>query len=227
MSMSKRLSSLNEAWAGAKPADPTSAGLPPGTYQCEITALRLSEVKSGKRAGQIQFEMKAVVRAGPFKGRTVTRWMSLSDPKSLPYTKRDLETIGVELPAELTEKSIARMCKDAIGVLIEIRAAEKAGYTNYYVNRAVNDNTDGVEEEIEEDETDEAEEEEEEEEDEEEEEPAPPPKKRGRPKKQPEPEPEEDEEPEVEEEEEPKPAKSKGKKAAKSEDDDEDWEFDS
>lgn len=225
MSMSKRLAGLNQAWAGAKPADPTSAGLPPGSYQCEITALRLSEVKSGKRAGQIQFEMKLVVRAGPFKGRTVTRWMSLSDPKSLPYTKRDLEMVGVDLPTELTEKSIAAMCKAAIGTVVEIRSVERAGYTNYYIQRAVNDNTEGIEEEIEE--TEDEEEDETEEEEEEDEEPTPPPKKRGRPKKQPEPEPEEDEAEESEEEEpEPKPAKGKAKKAAKSEDDEDDWEFD-
>ena len=208
MALSKaREKALAKRWKKSKAPDRFSK-IPPGTYQAEITDIKIDSSKKGKYLIKWTLEIKSDKK---LKGRKVFKSNDIlweptprkkGDMDGLDFFKGDLETIGYDLP-ELDEKSLKKLLKKLKGTLVEIYIQDNKKnpkYQDCYFNSAINDGDSDEEEEEDEEieeETDDDDEEEDEEDDEEEED-----------------EEEDDDEEEYEEVEEEKP-KKKVKKASK------------
>lgn len=202
-SYADKLKKIGEAsWKKSKTQD--FSNLSEGRYVTVITAARFDEIKKGKQAGNPVIRVQFKVQTGPFKNRQTSKtyWIASinkKDGSSVGFSqlKGDCEKLGIDLPAEFSEKKLQEVFKKMVNSVCEIVIIEKGGFSNIYINRAVNapdaeeveeteEEETETEEETEEEETEEeAEEEADEEEDaeededeEEEEEEAPPPKKK-------------------------------------------------
>ena len=207
MALSKaREKALAKRWKKSKAPSGRFSKLPPGTYQAEITDIKIDSSKKGKYLIKWTLEIKSDKK---LKGRKVFKSNDIlweptprkkGDMDGLDFFKGDLETIGYDLP-ELDEKSLKKLLKKLKGTLVEIYIQDNKKnpkYQDCYFNSAINDGDSNEEEEEEDEETEEETDDDDEEEDDEEEED----------------EEEDDDEEEYEEVEEEKP-KKKAKKASK------------
>lgn len=230
MSYQKRLDALNKSWESDKAATGFQQ-LPPGKYQFEIKKAIPTEGKSDFNKGHLVIRMDFQVVTGSLKGRKAAKFIDLEQPankeKSLPsgmsMFKGCLESLKVDMPKNLTDKSIKKVLEQLIGIVFNGTCVHnKSGYANIYINDLVNAASSNDEEE--DDDEDETEEEE-----------VKKPSKNGQEKDSEEDEEDDDDEDDDEEdddeEEEEKPAKKsstqpvdfnkKAEKKAKKEDDDE------
>lgn len=146
-SYADRLKSLGKVWSMTKKAE-QFRNIPEGRYQAEIKSVKLIEVKGGKRKGDPTIEMKMVVQAGAYKAYPVRKvyWIAAfikaGDRKGqsvgLSQLKADVETLGLNNPKVFNEKTAAKLFEEMTGCVVEINVVEnKAGYTNVYIDRAI------------------------------------------------------------------------------------------
>jgi hypothetical protein len=84
-----------DAYDAAEPA-PEFAPIPPGVYMGRVLRGECTTTKTGADAYRLRFE----VTEGEHAGKTVVRTWTFS-PRALPYTKRDLASLGLTTSAKL------------------------------------------------------------------------------------------------------------------------------
>lgn len=142
MSYSDRLEKLQSAWRKQEKIK-GGGGLPPGTYQCQITSAKALEKKMGESVA-LCAEFKLKVLQGPMKNRSVTKVQNLESKNDegkdvgIGFFKGDLDTLKVDIPEKLTEKSIKNALEQCVDSVVDVRVVEsKNGFTNYYFSRLV------------------------------------------------------------------------------------------
>tara|TARA_R110000782_G_scaffold211669_1_gene299821 strand:+ start:8054 stop:8809 length:756 start_codon:yes stop_codon:yes gene_type:complete len=206
MSYAKRLKALGGAWKNDK-AKKGGAGISAGKHQYEITRATFEESKMSYNKGHMQVSLEITVATGADKGRKGWINVDLEQEATTKFPtsgiarfKGHLETLGMELPAQLSEKAIRALLAEMVGIVFNGACVINGkGYPNHYINDLVHaagegsddeddeeedddeddddsEDSDSDEDDEEDDDDDEDDDDEEEEEDEEDE-PAPPKKK--------------------------------------------------
>tara|TARA_R110002094_G_scaffold145203_1_gene134584 strand:+ start:450 stop:1211 length:762 start_codon:yes stop_codon:yes gene_type:complete len=208
MSYAKRLKALGGAWKNDK-AKKGGAGISAGKHQYEITRATFEESKMSYNKGHMQVSLEITVATGADKGRKGWINVDLEQEATTKFPtsgiarfKGHLETLGMELPAQLSEKAIRALLAEMVGIVFNGACVINAkGYPNHYINDLVHaagegsddeddedeeddeeddddsEDSDSDEDDEEDDDDDEDEDDDEEEEEDEEDEPAPPKKK--------------------------------------------------
>lgn len=106
---------------------PTYDEVPDGKYQVRVHRVELST----SQAGDPMLKWDLVVISGTQAGRHVFK-NAVITPKSLPYIKGDLHTLGVQLPrfSDLPNHLDALLDQS-----VEITKRTRGEYTNVYLNR--------------------------------------------------------------------------------------------
>lgn len=161
-----RLNNLKKSWEKDK-AVTGAPRLPAGKYQFEIKRAVLEESKFKYNLGHLQVTYDVMVITGPHKGAKARIIQDLETPadnaknwpSGMSRWKGHLETLKIDMPKSLDDKSIKATLASMIGVVFNGACViNKNGYPNIYINDLVNapSESDGDEDEVEdEDETEE------------------------------------------------------------------------
>lgn len=190
-----RLDKLKKQWDKDKPASGGAFGLPEGKHQCIIKRAVLEEGKASFNKGNVQVALYLEVFTGPHKGRKQTKWIDLEAPakdkipSGISQFKGVLQALGLDIPSDMSMKSIEACLKSLVNIVCDVFAKANAkGYVNVYINGAVHaakqedDDEEEAEEESDDDEEEDSDDDEEESEEEDEEEDKPAPKQAAKPK---------------------------------------------
>lgn len=167
MSYEARLKGLRDAWKKDKPAE-GFVSLPGGKYQFQMKRAYLEESKASFNKGNLQVHYEFVVVTGEYKGKKGDRRVDIQQqakdqfPSGISIFKGDLKNLGLDLPADLSEKSITAVLKQTIDCVFNGTVKiNKNGYPTVYINDLVNasDESEDDEDEVDEDEDDESEDE--------------------------------------------------------------------
>lgn len=219
MSHARRLKELGNRWKDDKPSSGGRSTHPLGTYQGKLVKCVLEEGKKGKQTGHLM--VRITIKGVTGEATDKLTWASIdldypgrkassgvkAAPSGISRFKGFLEMLEIDLPKQLSPKSIEKVLERSLNCVIDYAVVQNGQWTNTYMNRLVHaaddiedeELEDEVEEDEEEDDTEEDEEEETEDEDDEDEEeeeidldsdedfeedepPKEEPKKRGRPK---------------------------------------------
>ena len=104
--------------------------LPDGRYQVKVDGVRMNQAKSSGRP-MIQYDL--LVISGKQTGRHIFK-TSVITVASLPFVKRDVKTLGIELKrlSELPDR-----LDDILDVTLEVTKRTKGEFTNVYFNRKI------------------------------------------------------------------------------------------
>ena len=133
---------LTNAWHTVQPAQLQEfIELPEGRYLTVIDAIKLNQPKQVKDKiipETLVYEL--TVSDGEYQGSRFRKEDGIWTDKSLSFIKRDLLTLGCNIPRELQDVPLA--LQDAVGLTVEIEVVKttKNGreYTNTYIRRVVN-----------------------------------------------------------------------------------------
>lgn len=160
MSYKDRLNKLKQSWDSDKPAAGAPT-LPPGKYQFVIKTARLVESTAAYNKGHLQVEMTCAVAVGPLKGRKHKIYTDLEQeatdkfPSGISRFKGYLETLKIDMPKDLSEKSIKNTLEQLIDVVFDGACVVNAkGYANVYINGLVSAASESDDDEDDDDEDD-------------------------------------------------------------------------
>ena len=133
---------LTNAWHTVQPAQPQEfIELPEGRYLAVIDAIKLNQPKQVKDKiipETLVYEL--TISDGEYQGSRFRKEDVIWTEKSLSFIKRDILTLGCNIPRELDDVLLALQA--AVGLTIEIEGIKttKNGreYTNTYIQRVVN-----------------------------------------------------------------------------------------
>lgn len=143
MSFAARFKDLGKAWKNTKPAS-GGGSLPDGKYQAVISKAQLGEIKSGKDKGDPRVGYTFKVISGDQNGRVAFTsfnlgWVDTDRGLSgIGFFKKMLETLEVECPGKMTEKSINAALGECLDAVVEIQVVTKGQFTNTYCNKLIN-----------------------------------------------------------------------------------------
>tara|TARA_R110000751_G_scaffold300963_1_gene413047 strand:- start:31193 stop:31948 length:756 start_codon:yes stop_codon:yes gene_type:complete len=159
MSYAKRLKALGGAWKKDKSAK-GGAGISAGKHQYEIVRAVLEESKMSYNKGHMQVTLEIKVVTGSDKGKKgwINTDIEQEATEKWPISgiarfKGYLETLGLDLPPQLSEKAIQEVLALLVGCVFNGATIINAkGYPNHYINDLVHAAGDEDEEEEEEEE---------------------------------------------------------------------------
>ena len=133
---------LTNAWHTVQPAQLQEfIELPEGRYLTVIDAIKLNQPKQVKDKiipDTLVYEL--TVSDGEYQGSRFRKEDGIWTDKSLSFIKRDLLTLGCNIPRELQDVPLALQAAVGLTVEIEVVKTTKNGreYTNTYIRRVVN-----------------------------------------------------------------------------------------
>lgn len=133
---------LTNAWYTVQPAKTQEfIDLPNGRYLATIDAIKLNQPKQVK--DKIIPEIlvyELTVSDGEYQGSRFRKEDGIWGDKSLSFIKRDLLTLGCNIPRELEDVPLALQAAVGLTVETEVVKTTKNGheYTNTYIRRVVN-----------------------------------------------------------------------------------------
>lgn len=133
---------LTNAWHTVQPAQLQDfIELPEGRYLALIDAIKLNQPKQVKDKiipETLVYEL--TVSDGEYQGSKFRKEDGIWTDKSLSFIKRDLLTLGCNIPRELEDVPLALQAAVGLTVEIEVVKTTKNGreYTNAYIRRVVN-----------------------------------------------------------------------------------------
>lgn len=133
---------LTNAWYTVQPAQLQEfIDLPEGRYFATIDAIKLNQPKQVKDKiipETLVYEL--TVSDGEYQGSKFRKEDGIWTDKSLSFIKRDLLTLGCNIPRELQDVPLALQAAVGLTVEIEVVKTTKNGreYTNTYIRRVVN-----------------------------------------------------------------------------------------
>lgn len=133
---------LTNAWHTVQPAQLQEfIELPEGRYLAVIDAIKLNQQKQVKDKiipETLVYEL--TVSDGEYQGSRVRKEDGIWTDKSLSFIKRDILTLGCNIPRELEDVPLALQAAVGLTVEIEVVKTTKNGreYTNTYIQRVVN-----------------------------------------------------------------------------------------
>lgn len=133
---------LTNAWHTVQPAQLQEfIELPEGRYLATIDAIKLNQPKQVKDKiipETLVYEL--TISDGEYQGSRFRKEDGIWSDKSLSFIKRDILTLGCNIPRELEDVPLALQA--AVGLMVEIEVVKttKNGreYTNTYIQRVVN-----------------------------------------------------------------------------------------
>lgn len=133
---------LTNAWHTVQPAKTQEfVDLPVGRYLATIDAIKLNPPKqvNDKIIPEI-LVYELTVSDGEYQGSRFRKEDGIWTDKSLSFIKRDLLTLGCNIPRELEDVPLALQTAVGSTVEIEVVKTTKNGheYTNTYIRRVVN-----------------------------------------------------------------------------------------
>lgn len=133
---------LTNAWYTVQPAQPQEfIDLPEGRYFATIDAIKLNQPKQVKdKIIPETLVYNLTVSEGEYQGSRFRKEDGIWTDKSLSFIKRDLLTLGCNIPRELQDVPLALQAAVGLTVEIEVVKTTKNGreYTNTYIRRVVN-----------------------------------------------------------------------------------------
>ena len=133
---------LTNAWYTVQPAKTQEfIELPEGLYLAVIDAIKLNQSKQVKDKiipETLVYEL--TVSDGEYQGSRFRKEDVIWSEKSLSFIKRDILTLGCNIPRELEDVPLALQAAVGLTVEIEVVKTTKNGreYTNTYIQRVVN-----------------------------------------------------------------------------------------
>lgn len=133
---------LTNAWYTVQPAQLQEfIDLPEGRYFATIDAIKLNQSKQVKDKiipETLVYEL--TISDGEYQGSKFRKEDGIWTDKSLSFIKRDLLTLGCNIPRELQDVPLALQAAVGLTVEIEVVKTTKNGreYTNTYIRRVVN-----------------------------------------------------------------------------------------
>lgn len=133
---------LTNAWHTVQPAQLQEfIDLPEGRYFATIDAIKLNQSKQVKDKiipETLVYEL--TVSDGEYQGSKLRKEDGIWTDKSLSFIKRDLLTLGCNIPRELEDVPLALQAAVGLTIEIEVVKTTKNGreYTNTYIRRVVN-----------------------------------------------------------------------------------------
>lgn len=133
---------LINAWHTVQPAQPQEfIELPEGRYLSVIDAIKLNQSKQVKDKiipETLVYEL--TISDGEYQGSRFRKEDGIWTEKSLSFIKRDILTLGCNIPRELEDVPLALQAAVGLTVEIEVVKTTKNGreYTNTYIQRVVN-----------------------------------------------------------------------------------------
>ena len=122
------LASLSKLLKNGKPKVGTPT-LPDGTYQGEITDIKLGTTQKGKP--QIDWTLK--VLSGEYEGRACHKYDMLATQENVDWVYGTLEVLGVdELPTSLDD--FKTTLQSSVGKKVEFSCRTQGNFTNVYIN---------------------------------------------------------------------------------------------
>lgn len=133
--VSAALAELNDVFETTKPKT-GGGGLPDGKFQVMIEEADIGHAQSGRL--QVVFKLK--VAGGEFINRVAYKRDGIDNEDAIGWFKSGLERLGVETDG-LKGTDYPGVLKELVGSFCEITAKNKADsdYTNYYFNKALDD----------------------------------------------------------------------------------------
>jgi hypothetical protein len=126
--ISQVLKSLKNAWEDAEPMTATS--IKDGDYVAKISSMEVSLSKNGRPQVVTTF----VIADGKYKGKEKLRFDGIDNDTSMSFFKGFAETIGVDLPEDITDLPEAlESFVDSFDALVNISMNNKGEYQNVYV----------------------------------------------------------------------------------------------
>ncbi len=123
------LRSLDDAYASAEPA--TYADVPDGTYTVRVEHVTLGCSQKGTQ--MLTYDL--VVLAGRHAKRHMFKHAVITQ-ESLPYVKRDLQMMGLDLPRI---SDLPDYLSDMEGLMLQVTKRTKGGFENVYFTKLVAD----------------------------------------------------------------------------------------
>ena len=133
---------LTNAWYTVQPAKTQEfIELPEGRYLAVIDAIKLNQSKQVKDKiipETLVYEL--TISDGEYQGSRFRKEDGIWSDKSLSFIKRDILTLGCNIPRELEDVPLALQAAVGLTVEIEVVKTTKNGreYTNTYIQRVVN-----------------------------------------------------------------------------------------
>ena len=133
---------LTNAWHTVQPAQLQEfIELPEGRYLSVIDAIKLNQSKQVKDKiipETLVYEL--TISDGEYQGSRFRKEDGIWSDKSLSFIKRDILTLGCNIPRELEDVPLALQAAVGLTVEIEVVKTTKNGreYTNTYIQRVVN-----------------------------------------------------------------------------------------
>lgn len=133
---------LTNAWHTVQPAQLQEfIELPEGRYLAAIDAIKLNQSKQVKDKiipETLVYEL--TISDGEYQGSRFRKEDGIWSDKSLSFIKRDILTLGCNIPRELEDVPLALQAAVGLTVEIEVVKTTKNGreYTNTYIQRVVN-----------------------------------------------------------------------------------------
>lgn len=133
---------LTNAWHTVQPAQLQEfIELPEGRYLAVIDAIKLNQPKQVKDKiipETLVYEL--TISDGEYQGSRFRKEDGIWTEKSLSFIKRDILTLGCNIPRELQDVPLALQAAVGLTVEIEVVKTTKNGreYTNTYIQRVVN-----------------------------------------------------------------------------------------
>lgn len=133
---------LTNAWHTVQPAQSQEfIELPEGRYLAAIDAIKLNQPKQVKDKiipETLVYEL--TISDGEYQGARFRKEDGIWSDKSLSFIKRDILTLGCNIPRELEDVPLALQAAVGLTVEIEVVKTTKNGreYTNTYIQRVVN-----------------------------------------------------------------------------------------
>lgn len=133
---------LKNAWHTVQPAKTQEfIDLPEGRYFATIDAIKLNQPKQvNDRIIPEILVYELTVSDGEYQGSRLRKEDGVFTEKNLSFIKRDLLTLGCNIPRELEDVPLALQAAIGLTVEIEVVKTTKNGreYTNTYIQRVVN-----------------------------------------------------------------------------------------
>lgn len=133
---------LTNAWHTVQPAQLQEfIELPEGRYLAVIDAIKLNQPKQVKDKiipETLVYEL--TISDGEYQGSRFRKEDGIWSDKSLSFIKRDILTLGCNIPRELQDVPLALQAAVGLTIEIEVVKTTKNGheYTNTYIRRVVN-----------------------------------------------------------------------------------------
>lgn len=133
---------LTNAWHTVQPAQLQEfIELPEGRYLAAIDAIKLNQPKQVKdKIIPETLVYEFTISDGEYQGSRFRKEDGIWSDKSLSFIKRDILTLGCNIPRELEDVLLALQAAVGLTVEIEVVKTTKNGreYTNTYIQRVVN-----------------------------------------------------------------------------------------